>query len=564
MEKLKAIQLSKLPKAVWLAAGFLALEAALVMLVYYWRVFYYLDARGFANTLLTGCVLGFGAVVYALCIGIAHIKSLPCKAALAAFAFGLVFVFANPPLQTPDEQLHFLRTFAISEGYFTFDQDRAYPETVDLFVATFPGAWVNANTSQGMRENDGGDEETYNSSGYALKQYGEDGYVYSVADAFAAYFEGDMTDVESVQEPLSFVILPYLPAAAGMAIARLFGAGALGCLYGGRIANLICYALLCYAALKNATRYRAVLLAIIFLPMSLYMGASLNYDALLLGFYWYALSFLCRDWGEGKDQLTKRDLLRFFAVFVGMNIIKPWISLLFLAVPYIIPAAAWQNLKVQSPKIKKWNYAIACVVGAIGATVLVAWYGNAFRSNYAAVERMLGSTVNGGEQLVFILSNPLRYIAVMVGTLYENDFFVGQLGMFGSLDLPISFINMLSPLVILLGAMLASNRKHVLRPLPALGLGTLSVCYIGALLSALYITYTPVGMVRIIGLQARYFLPVFVMLGVLMASGFGKALQPVAKPAQGEKITFWVASLFGLIGGVLLFQHYFIGPVYTI
>ncbi len=562
MEKLKAIQFSKIPKAVWLAGGFVALEAALVLLVYYWRVFYYLDARSFPNALLTGCVLGFGAVVYALCVALAHLKSLPLKAAIAAFAFGLVFVFANPPLQTPDEQLHFLRTYAISEGYFTFDQDRAYPKTVDLFVATFPGAWVNANTSQGLRENDGGDEETYNSAGYALKQYGEDGYVYGVADAFAAYFEGDMSGVEAVQEPLSFTILPYLPAALGMAIARLFGAGALGCLYGGRIANLACYALLCYAALKNCTRYRAVLLSILFLPMSLYMGASLNYDALLLGFYWYALSFLCRNWGKGKEQLTKQDLLRFFAVFVCMNIIKPWISLLFLAVPYIIPADAWAELKVQ--KMKKWQYATACVMGALGATAFVTWYGNAFRSNYAAVERMLGSTVNGGEQLVFIFSNPLRYIAVMVGTLYENDFFLGQLGLFGSLDMPITFINMLSPLIILLGAVLAANRKHTLRPLPALGLGMLSICYIGALLSALYITYTPVGMVRIIGLQARYFLPVFVMFGVLMASGFGKALQPTAKPEQGEKIIFWAASLFGLIGGVLLFQHYFIGPVYTI
>ncbi len=562
MEKLKAIQLSKIPKAAWLVGGFVALEAALVMLVYYWRVFYYLDARSFPNTLLTGCVLGFGAVVYALCVALAHLKSLPLKAAIAAFAFGLVFVFANPPLQTPDEQLHFLRTYAISEGYFTFDQNRAYPETVDLFVATFPGAWVNANTSQGTRENDGGDEETYNSAGYALKQYGEDGYVYGVADAFAAYFEGDMSGVEAVQEPLSFTILPYLPAALGMAIARLFGAGALGCLYGGRIANLAFYALMCYAALKNCTRYRAVMLAILFLPMSLYMGASLNYDALLLGFYWYALSFLCRNWGKGKEQLTKQDLLRFFAVFVGMNIIKPWISLLFLAVPYIIPADAWGALKTQ--KIKKWQYAIACVAGAVGATAFVTWYGNVFRSNYAAVERMLGSTVNGGEQLVFIFSNPLRYIAVMVGTLYENDFFLGQLGMFGSLDMPITFINMVSPLIILLGAVLAANRKHTLRPLPTLGLGMLSICYIGALLSALYITYTPVGMVRIIGLQARYFLPVFVMFGVLMAAGFGKALQPTAKPEQGEKIIFWAASLFGLIGGVLLFQHYFIGPVYTI
>ncbi len=562
MEKLKAIKFSKVPKVAWLAGGFVLTEFAMLLLVYYWRVFYYLDARGFPNTLLTACALGFGAMVYGLCLLLARCKNLPLKAACAVVACGLVFVFANPPLQTPDEQLHFLRTYAISEGYFDFDQTRAYPETVDLLIDSFPGAWVNANTSQGVREDENGTEETYNTSGYALKQYGEDGVVLSVADAFATYFAGDMSDVDAVQEPLSFVILPYLPAAAGMALARLFGGGALVCFYAGRIANLFLYALLCFAALKNAVRFRPVLLAIILLPMSLYMAGSLNYDAILLGFYWYALSFLCKDWAEGRS-LTKKDLICFFAVFVGMNIIKPWISLLFLAVPYLIPAAAWQSLQ-QGKKVKKWLYGVTCVSGALVATALVAWYGNAFRTNYEAVERMLGSTVNGGEQLVFILSNPLRYIAVMLGSLYENDFYIGQLGTFGSLDLPITFLNMLSPMVLLLGAVLAANRKNTLRPLPALGLGALSICYIGGLLTALYITYTPVGMVRIIGLQARYFLPVFVMFGILLAAGLSKLLAPTADEARSNAIAFWTCSAFGLIGGVLLFQHYFIGPVYTI
>ena len=44
-----------------------------------------------------------------------------------------------------------------------------------------------------------------------------------------------------VTEPISFLILPFLPGALGMALARLFGLGALGCLYGGRLVNLLAY-----------------------------------------------------------------------------------------------------------------------------------------------------------------------------------------------------------------------------------------------------------------------------------------------------------------------------------
>lgn len=75
----------------------------------------------------------------------------------------------------------------------------------------------------------------------------------------------------------------------------------------------------------------------------------------------------------------------------------------------------------------------------MAVTLLTEWYGTAFRYNYPMIERQGGSTVNGGEQLAFVLRNPLRTIAAFWGTLGENDFFIGQLGLFGWKDLPISF-----------------------------------------------------------------------------------------------------------------------------
>ena len=82
-----------------------------------------------------------------------------------------------------------------------------------------------------------------------------------------------------------------------MALARLFGFGALGCLYGGRLMNLLVYTLLCYAALRSAKKCRPAFLAVMLLPMSLYMGASLSYDAVLLACYYLMLALLtCPEW----------------------------------------------------------------------------------------------------------------------------------------------------------------------------------------------------------------------------------------------------------------------------
>lgn len=117
-------------------------------------------------------------------------------------------------------------------------------------------------------------EKAYNTAGYALKQYGKEGAVQSMADSFALYLAHDVRDSvpDPVSEPVSFLVIPFLPGAVGMALARLLGFGALGCLYGGRIVNLLAYTLLCALALAKAERYRPAFAAIMLLPMSLLWG----------------------------------------------------------------------------------------------------------------------------------------------------------------------------------------------------------------------------------------------------------------------------------------------------
>ncbi len=103
-----------------------------------------------------------------------------------------------------------------------------------------------------------GRKKTYNTAGYALKQYGKEGAVrQSMADSFALYLAHDVRDSvpDPVSEPVSFLVIPFLPGAVGMALARLLGFGALGCLYGGRIVNLLAYTLLCACASPSG-RYR--------------------------------------------------------------------------------------------------------------------------------------------------------------------------------------------------------------------------------------------------------------------------------------------------------------------
>ena len=549
-ERTSPRRLPRLPAwAGWLL-GLAPVTALAVGLVYYWRVFYSFDRMAAGLFTLLACTVAW-ALYLAVFLAVRLGRSFAGRAAVCIFVCGALFCFANPPLQAPDETDHYLRSYAISLGRLDFDADRGYPEDVDRLLAAFPGAWVNAHTSVGWGENSQGAEAPYDSSGYALKQWGEDGEVLSVADSFAQYLSGEPAK-EKVTEPISLMILPFVPQALGMVLARLVGLGALGCLYAGRLANLACYTLLCWLALRGCRRYQPVFLGVMLLPLSLYMAASLSYDATLLGFYYLVASYYCR------DEIRDRDVYAFFAAFVLMNVAKPYINLLWIVLPLILPRRAWKT------RWKKWQVALAGLAGAVVVTRFIEWYGVAFRHNYGTIERMIEG-VEQLPQLAFILSNPLRYIAVLFGTLYENEFFIGQLGVFGSLDLPIPLLNILCPAVLLFCAALSVHEKSSLRPLPAAGLGALSMVYIAGAMTAMYITYTPVGMVRVIGLQARYFLPVFLMLLVLVAALLSHVLEPkLAGTGKALNVALVTAGGTAVLGAVLLFQHWFIGPVYTI
>ena len=80
----------------------------------------------------------------------------------------------------------------------------------------------------------------------------------------------------------------------------------------------------------------------------------------------------------------------------------------------------------------------------------------------------------------------------------------------------------------------------------------------------MYITYTPVGMVRIVGLQTRYFLAVYLILMLLAAPLLRRFFRPALEPARAEEGSVPLFAGYAVVGAVLLFQHYFVGPIYTI
>lgn len=173
--------------------------------------------------------------------------------------------------------------------------------------------------------------------------------------------------------------------------------------------------------------------------------------------------------------------------------------------------------------------------------------------------------VSQSGQLRFMLANPVRTIAVFLGTLYENNFFLDGLGKFGNVDLVIPVVSAASAAALLLGAALSVHERSSLTRRSAAGLFCLAVVYAGVVMAGLYITYTPVAMARVIGLQTRYFIPTYLMLCVLAAALLSGVLSPRFERSGGDtlarSVALGVSCTLAAVSAVLLFQHYFVGPV---
>ena len=140
-------------------------------------------------------------------------------------------------------------------------------------------------------------------------------------------------------------------------------------------------------------------------------------------------------------------------------------------------------------------------------------------------------------QLRALLDNPLAVIRIAASTLAHNSVFYlkTMVGVLGWLDAPIPLWAFVA--VWLMG--LAILLTHRVPRATLLAWLTTSALYCAATFAAIYLTWTPVGMTAVFGVQGRYFLPIFAAIVPLLVARYDLA-------------RFWMPAL--LLGGVLQVQ----------
>ncbi len=305
----------------------------------------------------------------------------------------------------------------------------------------------------------------------------------------------------TVQYPPTF----YLGAALALQAAHQLGIGPYDAMIGVRLINIAQFLVLGGLALWFAVAGRLCLFVVLTLPMTLFVAASTSQDGIMIATAALAVALVSRMWLQPALPTTRLALLTL--VMIAFIVARPTNAPLALLLLLPQPGINWRDR----------GAAFLTVAAATLCWVLL---------SQAAVSVPLRPEADVGEQLALLKADPSRFLAALkvaievdgVGYLEQM---IGRLGLLQVLLPPWLLQLYLLPIAAaIIGDMVQPTVAPRLR-LPATLLIVGGVATLTAI--AQFLTWTPVGMIAIDGVQGRYFLPAALVVGLGVAG-----LVPVA------------------------------------
>lgn len=352
----------------------------------------------------------------------------------------------------------------------------------------------------------------------SLSDWSDESHLDHVRELNASYgldvAEGNATSVDTWQPLFSLSSLGYVPSSVGLWIARLFHFSFTNMILLGRFFNMMAYVLAFFLAIKVTPRKKLLFAVVGLIPTSLFLSASYSYDAWLIATTALGLAlFLRATWNDEVCFDAGYFSAALLLIFVGLAVKAVYFPILGLL--FLIPG----NLFSARKSKRLYQSSIVAV-----AFVLLASFAIPFllSSQTNTGDARGGSDVNSAEQLRFILSDPLRFASILTNYLLGDflnpshaNFYLTNYAYLGKLckcfdsEVLRALANYIPLLLVVCVALssgdgFTSQMAGISRSLWALFLFLITVALVA---TALYISFTPVGLGTVNGCQYRYLLP---------------------------------------------------------
>lgn len=398
------------------------------------------------------------------------------------FIVGVVFTFLVPPFQKPDEESHFNRTLALSQGVLSCSKGKTVIKIPEQYYAMT--AFIKSYEMPLHPE-------------HKLPSFISQIYLYSNKKA-----DPIEMDVSAV---CNFPIISYLPSLAGIFIGMSMGLNPYITFFLGRLILFItCFIWLIY--LYRKTRYKSILVFVASIPMFLHQVSAYGYDGVT---FMLTLTLFVMITGlMHKERISIRDYVALFTVSIIYLLNRSGGHELLLLFILLIPS---QNIHA-----KKHRYIFYLFV--LYTTIFGLYAATKFHAVTSFIGNGLPEGADPAKQIQFILNHPLQLILVMIKTTISRSIFYLQsmTGILGWLEYGIP--HWMYAAYAAIGGWLVANgyntkeRRWTWYQIIA-GFFVILINYV-YILSIFYVVWTPVGAPVVNGVQGRYFLTLlpFVLL----------------------------------------------------
>ena len=416
--------------------------------------------------------------------------------------FGLLMVFLGPPLAFLDESAHFTRAELLSEGVIN-------PEEKDngFYVNNYYFGLNKAQKGLTVLDNPAVNNPINESKGY---------WSFTTETPFYSY----------------------IPSAIGISIAKFLDLTAIYALFFARICNLLVYAGVAYYTIKKIPAFKIGLTVIATMPIVVTQASSTNYDAFIFTFTLIILYYFVKMY---KEKAENKYISIFYISILIISLIKPPLCILTLLI-LLIPKENFKRDKIY--------YVMIIIPVLVAAVLLNKEILDIIFPVATQVKSHMPSNISPGKQLNYILTNPLimfdlmKYIVTSIPSVFVIDLTIFHYADFKGLK----FYNLAYALFFILFSIFYKEDIVLSKKKRIILLIMLILSYLGTY-GIFYLTYTPIGSGEILGVQARYFIPVIALLPLIINWD--------EKSVEKYKyiMTFIILFLTGLI--LLTATHYY-------
>ena len=321
-------------------------------------------------------------------------------------------------------------------------------------------------------------------------------------DIYESFYDANFLQIVTDYK-FSLSQIVYFPMAIGFSLARgLMLPMHIGVMF-AKWFNLIHLAICSSLAVRKLKYGRFVVFVVAMIPTNIFLACNISYDTWVVAWTILGYGYLFGEIQDRDNVMSKKSM-----IIISVSLLLATLSKMVYFI-LVIPAI-FISIKKFSGKLAKWLYRMMIIFATFFPFIMMMFM-NVINSGVSGSRG--GDTVDSGSQMNFIMNHFVFYIKLLVRFLFgylnpfsekmggntyiDNYAYAGTIGISG-----------LVMIIVLIAILIDHDDEKGLFPV-WYRIGIL-VVYVGVgaiCASAMYISFTPVGLDTINGCQGRYLLP---------------------------------------------------------